>query len=370
MVESVFVTGQEFESLYYFKLNRNKLKKPIAIVINDPHLKEENLEIIKSIFQQTTVIAKDLGLKIIDCSGDIMNSRKSQPQIVLTTFKDILDELQQSEIELHSCVGNHDKVNYFGVESFLDPFSNHPAFKLYRYGGYRELDGVNIHYASYFTDELFQGQIKHNKKANKWNLKNVLIGHIGVSGSVMNNGIVIESQTIIPSLFNEYDLIILGHYHDYQELAEGRIIYTGSCVQHNFGEHTGKGATILYDDLSTEIIPLKYPQYLKFEVNPTQITAKDIQDLKKEKTDTGDNLRIILKGTDSEVKSFNKMDLLNAGISVELKQDKIIKEEIESKLEAFDTKSLAEEFDAFCEKNKLDKKSGMKYFNLILNAAV
>lgn len=339
------------------------MKTPIALILADTHLKEDNIEVNKSIFQQAIQLAKSLGLKQIDHAGDFFHSRKSQSQLVLTTFCEILDGINESGLELYSCVGNHDKTSYSSAESFLDPFAEHPAFNLFRGGGFRNTnkDEVDIAYLSYFTDELYCQELK------KFNLKNspttVLITHIGVSGAVMNNGTVIASESITPSLFKDFDLTLIGHYHDAQVLAEGRIRYIGASIQHNFGELTGKGATVLYDDLSTEIIPLKYPQYLKYEISPKDLTVKDIEDLKAEKQESGDNIRIVLTGSESELKSFNKQVLIEAGVSVQHKQDELVKDEIESRVEPFSASSLTEEFEAFCIKNKLDLKVGMKYFS-------
>lgn len=345
------------------------MKKAIAVIITDTHLSETNIDVVKSIFQQTIDIAKDLGLNQIEHGGDIFHSRKGQLQVNLTAFKDILDNLHEHGIKLNQVVGNHDKSEYSIKESFLDPFEHHPAMQLYKIAGGRPLTkDIFLSYLSYFTDDVYKDYLLGMLENGGSKEKNILLTHIGIAGAIMGSGIKIESETVTPSLFSHWDITLVGHYHDAQMLADGRILYFGSSLQHNFGESTGKGCTVLYDDLTIETIPLKYPQYLKFEVNPTQITTSDINDLKKEKSDSGDFLRVILKGTEAEVKSFNKMDLLNAGISVELKHDKLVKEEIESQVEAFDLKSLKQEFDLFCDKNKLDKESGMKYFNLILKA--
>lgn len=346
------------------------MKKAIALILADTHLCETNIPVVQSIFVQAREIAQELGLNQIEHAGDIFHSRKGQLQINLTAFKEILDDYYNWGFKINQVIGNHDKTEYSIKESFIDPYEHHPALNMYRISGGRPLTKeIFLTYMSYFSDEIYIKYLQETIEQGGSLEKNVLLTHIGVSGAVMNNGTVIESQTIVPSLFSHWDLTLIGHYHDAQMLAEGRIKYIGAGLQHNFGELTGKGVTILYDDLSTEIRELKYPQFLNFEVNPTEITAKDINDLKEEKMNSGDNIKVILMGTEAEVKSFNKTDLRNAGITVEMKQNKIDKSEIESQLEAFDTKSLQEEFNYFCEKNKLDKETGLKYFNKILTAA-
>ncbi len=342
------------------------MKTPIAAILADTHLKEENAEIVKEIFRQATRKAKELGLQQLDHAGDIFNSRKAQTQPVLLAFKEILDEMWNEGMQLYACPGNHDKVFYGSGESFLDPFASHPAFELEPYAGFRELDGINIHYAAFLSDEQYVSQMNYLHEHNVWNLRNVLITHVGISGATMNNSTVIHSDLITPSLFKDFDLTIVGHYHDAQILADGRIKYCGASLQHNFGEMTGKGLTVLYDDLTTEIIPLQYPQYIKYEVSPKDLTAKDIADIKQEVAQTGDNIRVVLTGTDAEVKAFNKQLLIDAGVSVQNKADDISIEKIESRIEAFDANSLYKEFEIFCEKNKLDLQTGMKYFKHII----
>ena len=339
------------------------MKTPIALIINDPHLKEDNIDVVKSIFQQASDYAIKFGLKSVDCGGDIFNSRKSQSQLVLTTFVNILDQYHHDGIDLNSCVGNHDKTNYGGYESFLDPFQEHPAFNLYRSGGGRSINDIDLMYLSYFEDEMYIKEMQPLLASLKNAPSTVLLTHIGIDDAVMNNGTVIQGKRITANLFKPFALTLVGHFHDAQVLAEGKIKYTGACLQHDFSELTGKGCTILYSDLSTEIIPLKYPQYLKYEISPKEITASDIADIKKEKSESGDNIRIVLTGTESELKSFNKQILIDAGVSVQHKQNLINQEEIKQRVEPFSATSLLSEFEIFCKKNKLDLNAGMKYFN-------
>jgi exonuclease SbcD len=345
------------------------MKTAIAAILADSHLKEDNIEVNKSIYRQASEIAKGLGLSQIDHAGDIFNSRKSQSQPVLVTFKEILDELHSNGITLNACVGNHDKTDYSSAESFLDPFSEHPSLNLYRNYGDRKIGNIYLHFLSFFSDDIYIELIKEQTSGAGLpkGCKHVLITHIGIAGSVMNNGTVIESEGITPSLFKDFDLTLVGHFHDAQTLAEGRIKYIGASLQHNFGEMTDKGLTILYDDLSTEIIPLKYPQFIKYEISPKDLTSKDIADIKQEKEASGDNIRIVLTGLEADLKSFNKQILIEAGVSVQHKQEEVVKEDLEQRVEAFDANSLKEEFHVFCEKNKLDLNQGLKYFNKIIH---
>jgi exonuclease SbcD len=341
------------------------MKKVIGVFITDTHLAENNIEIVKSIFRQTANKAKELGLTVIYHLGDIFHSRKGQTQEMLSVFDDILDELHNEDIKLILIPGNHDKQDYGSWKSFLKSYRHHPALDLIQEYGYYEYDGINIHMLPFFEDEIYIKKLEELKEKNGWNLANVLLTHIGFSGAIMNNGIPVES-TVTLNHVSEFSLVLVGHYHDPQEIA-GRVKYIGAALQHDFGENESKGLTILYDDLSTELIKLDFPKFRSFEIDVKALTTKDIADLKKEKEDSQDNIRIILKGDEKDIKAFNRQALIEVGVKVEMKEDKIDREELEHRVVPFDDKSLNEEFDVFCEKESLaDIETGKKYLSKVL----
>lgn len=339
---------------------------PIRILITDTHLSESTIELNKSIFQQAFNVCLENRLNTLIHLGDVFQSRKSQSQLVLTTYREILDEAADKGIIISQVVGNHDKTTYNSADSFLDPFIRHPALRLYRYCGAEFIETENgrigIHYASYFDDEKYIEMLREKNEVGGYGDKNVLLTHIGCTGTVMNNGARLENS-INSKLFEKYDKVLIGHYHDLQH--SHHIEYIGAAMQHSFGETSVKGATILYDDLSTALVPFKFPEYVTYEVDIENVTSKDIDDLKQEKSNIDGHLRVILKGDKTQLQAFNRQQLETAGIKVLLKQDEIIKEEVEARVEPFNNRTLKEEFKVFCTKNKLDYQKGVLYFDKI-----
>lgn len=342
-------------------------KTPIAAILTDTHLSEANAEVVKAIFRQAIIDAKKLGFKEVYHLGDIFHSRKGQPQEVLSVFDDILDEFESEGIVLIVIPGNHDRADYSSWKSFLKSYKKHPGIHLVTHFEIFKLSkDVELLMIPFFEDELYLEILKEGIQAGKSKGKLVLGTHIGIEGAVMNNMTPVQS-TITPNHFKEFDTVLVGHYHDAQEISEGKIKYIGASLQHNFGESSNKGLTLLYDDLSIETISLQFPQYLSFEVNVNDVTIKDIEEIKKEKQQSGDFIRIILTGKESDIKSFNRQELLNAGIKVEMREDKIDRQELESRIEPFDASSLSHEFEVFCTKNELNINEGKKYFNKVIN---
>jgi DNA repair exonuclease SbcCD nuclease subunit len=349
---------------------KTQTKKPIAAILTDTHLDEDNIETNKSVYRQARGIAKELGLEELFHGGDIFNSRKGQPQSVLNGFAEIIDEGEEDGIPIIAIPGNHDKTDYGSIVSFIEPYRKRPGFQLYNEASVLKIVGTtHIWGVPFFSDLLYIEQLKSiTSKTFPKGVKHILLTHIGVNGAVMNNGVAISSG-ITNELFEKFDKVLIGHYHDPQHYSD-KIQYIGASIQHNYGESPTKGLTILYDDGSTELRELDFPHFLNYEVDVAGLTLKDIADIKKEKEGSKDQIRITLVGAEKDVKSYDTTKLKELGVDVKRKQDKINQEEISSRIEAFTDGSLITMFEQFCEKNKLDLKQGLVYFSQALGFKV
>jgi len=337
----------------------------LAILLTDTHLQESTIQKNWLIFRQTVDFCKSHNISTIYHLGDIFQSRKSQSQLVLNTFKDILDYLKSAEIILVCIPSNHDKTDYASERSFLDSYEYHPAFTLISlYYNFEIKDGVVIHFLPFFDNHKYIDLMSGVESTFDNTKVNILFTHIGITGSVMNNGVKVEG--ISQSLFDRWDLTLVGHYHDPQVLPNN-IYYIGSSLQTNFGEYPEKGLTILYDDLSLETVELEYPRFRKLEVDVTKLTTSEIELLKQEKDSTNDSYKVILCGKEKDVKSFNKQLLLNVGIAVENKIDQIEIQEIQQQVKAYTPTSLIESFEEFCKRDGLDLDQGKEFLMKSLN---
>ena len=92
-----------------------------------------------------------------------------------------------------------------------------------------------------------------------------------------------------------------------------------------------------------------------------------LEELKKERETSKDYLRVILKGSKKDLKSFNIQSIKDIGIDVKTMEEEISIEKLEQRVSAYNEITLNQEFVAFCKKEKLTKKDGLKYFNQINN---
>lgn len=334
-------------------------KKIFEIALTDTHLNEKNIESNVGVFKQAIDFAKKNNITQIQHFGDVFDSRKAQPLVVLNAFSEILEEFRINEIKLCVIAGNHDKVWYASAHNFIEPFNTHPWLDLTWLSSRRQQDGIIVDCIPFFADEEYSQELKGRKEAGKG--VRVLYTHIGITGAVMNNGVAVETSLSLKD-FSHYDAVYIGHYHDAQSL-NSKVHYVGASLQHNFGESEYKGLTVIYDDLSFETIPLDFPRYIKKEIDVAELDLKEIKAFKEEHKN--DKVRIVLTGKKEELKSFNGQQLIDLGVHVKKKEPVIQEEELKSRVEPFTSATLAESFKAFCKERKLDHKEGIKYFNQI-----
>lgn len=340
-----------------------------GIILTDTHLKEDNIQSNLDVYDQAIEFCLDNQIKTIFHGGDIFHSRKSQSQLILNTFNQILDKIHNNGLHMISIVGNHDKTDYDSKDSFLSPFIHHPGLTLIESGVTYNGEQLNMNedcsmsFLSYFSEEIYLEHLNSLVEQLDSNKNNFLLTHIGVNGAVMNNGTKIES-TIKTSHFKPFKDVYIGHYHDGQSWSN--IHYIGASLQHNYGERTKKGFQILYSDGSIEFMPLYFPQYVKYNIDVTELTQKEIDEIKEIKEASSDHIKIVLIGEKKDLNDFNIQALKQAGVEVELKQKEIEVEELNQRIEPFTSQTLSDQFKIFCEKNSLDLQRGLVYFNKIV----
>ena len=348
------------------------MKKALAVISTDWHLKKENISQIKDLFLQKCLLANQIGAKELFCLGDVFDSRIAQRQEVLTAFGEMLDLLVKYDLDLTIIPGNHDKTDYTSKESFLSPFKHHRKLFLVELMGCAPL-GNNIHcYFIPFFDQSIWIE-KFNELVNDPNHFDVndgkmkmLFTHIAVTGSRNNDGTLVSSG-ISTKMFDGFSKVFSGHYHDQQKIGNN-FYHISSIQQNNFGEDQDKGFTVLYDDGSHELIHSNFRKFIniKFDLDNDDylkiINSKELYDT------VNNNIRFTVKGSENKLKTINKEEFLSAGIDIKLINKEVEETLIIAEQEIVELNSsiIKEEFEKFCEKENLNTEDGLKYLKQIL----
>lgn len=336
------------------------MKKPITIIFNDIHIKNGNEEDVFKGVQYLVDYANNLGVSEVICNGDIFDSRSFQRLSHLKCWEKCLELFKINNIVCHTNVGNHDKSLYNKEESFLDPYKYHPSIKLYPRISDINICGVNFTISPFFEDKMLCEDLKlHNGS-------NVLVGHWSCDGSTYL-GKTDQNKVINKKLLSKWDKVYLGHYHNYHEVNENTT-HLPSLLQDNFGEDNIKGFTIIYDDLSYEVVKGKFKEFVKVCIDINETSIKEVSKKVKDYENFEGVVRFEITGDDSKLKSVDKSIFTDFGIDVKLKFDKkyTLEQNEEKKPilnEVYNEVNIRNEFKKFCEDKGYDYAFGSNLLN-------
>jgi exonuclease SbcD len=349
------------------------MKKPIALISNDWHLEPTNTALVIAIIKDMIQQALDLKITEIFVLGDIFDDRKSQRQIVLNAFRTILNMFEESGLNVSFITGNHDRSDYTSNESFLSPFHSD---KIPMIDDFCIIEDDNHIYklAPFFNENIWIKKFEEfalplSNSKTRGDKKKILLTHVGFQGSINNDGSIVNTP-IKPTLFKDYDLVLSGHYHNQQQVAPN-VYHLPSLYQRNYGEDDDKGFTILYDDLSFELIKSQFDRFEKVVIDLDTISKKDLEEKTRDFSAiaaNGHHVRFEFRGTEKKVKAIKKEIFTSNGIDVKTKIKEIEEVDIQfnDEVKKLDIQSLYDKFTNFCEKEDLDLEIGQKYLSKVL----
>lgn len=323
------------------------MAKPIAIISTDRHLKDSNAIGLIDLAEQEIALAGRLGIKQIIWLGDMFDSRIGQRQELLTCMSEMIDMYASAGLQIMCIPGNHDKTDYTLDDSFLSTYRYHPGFTLFEEPRVVTFEGVEMHFVPFYEQETWVERFKWLPKP--LNKNSVLFSHTAVSGSINNDGKVVENKISL-KMFSGYGKVFLGHYHNAQQPGRN-VFHLPSVQQNNFGEDEDKGFTVLYDDLSFELVKSHFTPYRTIRLNIAALSPEEVVDASKKINTDDQHLRVTLIGDQQSVKSINKKLFTDRGAVVEVKYTDVEvgpeaeEERVVRKLSGTD---IAEKFKEFC----------------------
>lgn len=337
-------------------------KKPLFCIFNDLHLGVGNEEAVIVSIKHMISKLLELNISTVVFAGDFFHSRSNQTESVLQAAHETFRLLNESKIHLIFFPGNHDKTSYFSHKSFLDTFIYHPNTTFTDKPLVLDIKGVNVTLLPFFDDSILVPMIEELEGGD------MLISHFDMQGST-HLGKVCEKSTITKNTLKKWKKVYLGHYHNTHEISKD-IVHLPSLRQSSFGEDDNKGFSIIYDDLSYEIIPGIFRKFTKFVLNIDEVTTEEIRELISIHRDSEDTIRFELIGTESKLKSFDKEQFQGTGIDVKLKYEKRFKEEGVEKpvlIKKFDREQIETSFRQFCEEKGYSYDEGVILLNEFLD---
>ncbi len=226
--------------------------------------------------------------------GDLFHERsKIDAKNYLMTFdvfmKHMLDDA--STMEMYLLVGNHDMYHKETCNiNSVRPLSAIPRISIIQTPTSMVLGGKKIDWLPYSENPVESlAEFKKNGTGD------ILFSHMAVSGALTNTFYGVRSDVIVEydnemvpvdaSLFKDWDMTMLGHYHGAQKLTD-KAEYVGSPLQLSYGEAFQQKHVIILD------LKTMKKKYIVNDFSPKHLLVTE-QDINNEAYDlTGQFVRI------------------------------------------------------------------------------
>ena len=345
------------------------MKKEEYLILTDSHAKRGELDEFILNWQEAINICRKRVIRKILFAGDIVYNTSSQTLDVLLAIKQVLDLAKRNKIYVYCIYGNHDMPNREVESSYLHLFEGQKTFQVGSHLIFDATEDVSfkLQMVSYYLEgnnflDIYD-TVERNMSKTK---KNILILHEGINGGLSANN---DSNKELPAkMFDSFDLVLCGHYHNRVHIPGTDVYYIGSSRQMSFGEDEEKGYTILYNDGSIEFVKNKANKKFKtIEVNFKELNQNTEEDI-SEMVDEGYKVRLVIHCEKNEVNLVNKAAYLKAGASkVVIKADEAsvqVKAD-QSAFTKYDKSGIIESYNSFCESKDIDPSFGEKYIKTI-----
>lgn len=344
---------------------------PCLLLLNDIHISKDNIPAFKANWQEAIDICRKMDVKEIAIGGDLFFSRAAQTLDVLLAVHDALLTAAEHGIHVTIAEGNHDKVNQENERGYCHVFDQHSNVLVCdEFVSLPLGDDCRfvLHMMGYFPEDgSFCTRLDRLKEeALDPKRLNFLYIHEGINGALAQP----NDKELPVKIFEEFDKVFVGHYHNRTIIDKTRIEYIGSSRQHNFGEDEEKGYTVIYTDGSHEFIKNQAnTRYRVIDVAAERAGLHLMDELREIDADGRYKVKVRVHAPQAAMKSVDKVALLDAGATkVELIADdeEMLDVAASSLFEKFDSHRIRETYEEFCREKQIDDVAiGLEYLSKI-----
>lgn len=302
-----------------------------VLFIGDPHFMIGNMPEVELFIKKITELAHYKNPDLICIGGDLLHTHERLHTLPLNKAYELVDNMRKIA-KTYVLVGNHD---YIQNQQFLT--NNHWMNGMKEWNNTvivdkvicEKINGMIFTFVPYVPPGRFEEALS-SLEENLWRKSHCIFAHQEFFGCKMGAIVSVEGD----KWPLDYPEIISGHIHSKQK-PQKNIYYSGSAMQHAFGESTKN--IIAY--ITFELEKKEY----KLEEIDLELPRKKIVYMDAENLDdyiipqTEDKIKITISGGYDQFKALKKTKkykkLVNDGVKVVFKAKKIEhKNEISEKI--------------------------------------
>lgn len=280
------------------------------LCVGDPHIKVDNLHMIELLEQQLLNAIRTHHPTFVVLLGDLLHHHEKLYTLALNRAYTFIDRIR-TLCPVYILVGNHD---YISNQIFLG--TDHWMNSLKQWENVTIVDHVLREGDCVFLPFVPPGRfIEALDTLPGWQSAQIIFAHQEFYGCSMN--------AITSNEGDKWDLsfpqVVSGHIHDRQTL-QPNIYYTGSSLQHSFGETSKKSLLLIQDNEFVELY-LDFPRKRSIQCTLDELGSGV-------ETEYDEHTRLVVKGKFDDFKLFQKSaqyrDLVKNGSKVVFKPEESI----------------------------------------------
>lgn len=289
------------------------------LCIGDPHFKVNNIPDVEIFIKEVENLLKQRkDIDKIIVLGDLLDQHQRLNVFPYNKALEFIKMLSSYHFT-YSIVGNHDA--YCNSIFFTN---QHWQNSMKEWNNVIVVDDVvldkddnNLILIPYVPDGRFIEAL-NLKLGDSWKTKKCIFAHQTISGAKMG-AIVADNKD---KWDENFPRIISGHIHNSQSLYNGKVYYTGSSMQHAFGETDDKSLCIYDSEKDTiEEVFLNLPKRKIININEENIkSVSETLSKQIEKNKDISHLKVQIHGTNDFFNTFKKStyykDLVDKDIKI------------------------------------------------------
>lgn len=318
------------------------------IAIGDPHFRTDNIPEVDMFMDKLKLLCNSEKPNFIVVLGDLLHTHERLHTIPLNKAYDLVSSLRDIAPTL-VLVGNHDMISN---QQFLTQNHWMGAMKEWRNVEIvdtiikKEIDGYKFVFCPYVSPGRFEEALN---VAGEWKDADCIFAHQEFAGCKMGAIVSVDGD----KWPENYPEVVSGHIHSRQTIQKN-IYYTGSAMQHAFGESDRNIIAVLTWETPGERYTVRE---LDLELPRKKIIYTDIQAIEEYvPVETEDKVKITVSGVYEEFKAFKKTkkyrDIVKSGTKVVFKPKKLEKKEDEEESEKFEATDFSKILNSLVLKEK------------------
>ncbi len=286
-------------------------EKITIIAIGDPHFKITNLKTIATYIIRVIESIHRENPAFVVILGDLLHEHEKIHTNVLNYAYDFIQQIREL-VPVFVLVGNHDYINnqqFLTTNHWMNAMKEWRDVTIVDQGKSYSVGGTKFIFCPYVFPSRFEEAL--HQIDSDWKSASMVFAHQEILGCKM--GAIVSTTGDKWEL--DYPFLVSGHIHDKQRI-QGNVFYTGSSIQHAFGESHDKtiavctvGDTILVEKINLGLVSKKI----------LYVSIDEMDTFDKLPTN-GDQLRLTVAGSVDEFKTFRKTkkykELTGSGVKI------------------------------------------------------